>query len=81
MHQPLHLNRVQAAFLLLNVFVLGGCVVLLLVSGPSVPLILLTVGALGMAVAKIAQGFKREGASEHVERGDQSPHGIGGSTK
>jgi hypothetical protein len=39
--------------------ILGGCVVLLLVSGPTGPLVLLTIGVTGMAVSRIGAGFRQ----------------------
>ena len=47
------ITRTGLISLLLNVFVLGGCIVLMLLRGPNGPLILLTVGTIGMAAGKI----------------------------
>jgi hypothetical protein len=62
MAREFHLKRLDLALLLFNCFALGGCVVLLILAGPSGPLILLTVGVIGMAGAKIARGFRKREA-------------------
>ena len=57
MANQFQLSRTNLAFLVVNLIVLGGCVVLLFVAGPSGPLILLTIGTLGLALGKIGVGF------------------------
>jgi len=65
MAREFHLSRLDLVLLLLNCLALGACIVLLLRAGPSGPLILLTIGIIGMAGAKIARGFqKREGGTD-----------------
>lgn len=59
MAHDFHLKRLDLALLLFNCFALGGCVVLLVLAGPSAPLILLTIGVIGMAGARIARGFSK----------------------
>ncbi len=47
------------AFLILNAVVLGGCIVMLLLGAANGPLILLTIGALGMLVGKVGRAYSR----------------------
>ena len=51
----------ELAFLLLNVFTLGGLVVLMILTGPSVPGVLLAVGAAGMVVGKLGRSLSDHG--------------------
>ena len=51
----MNITRVALAFLCLNLIVLGGIMVLMALRGPSVPAVLLAIGAAGMAVAKIGK--------------------------
>ena len=60
MQREFRITRTSLIFLLLNFFVLGGCIVLMLIRGPNGPLILLTVGTIGIAAGKIVRGFKRQ---------------------
>ena len=60
MAREFHLKRLDLVLLLFNLFALGACVVLLILAGPSGPLILLTIGIIGMAGAKIARGFQKK---------------------
>jgi hypothetical protein len=53
----MNLTKMEFGFLCLNVFIFGGLVVLIALRGPSVPAILLAVGAAGMAVAKIVKAL------------------------
>lgn len=57
MATPFQLSRMNLVILVVNLVVLGGCLVLLFITGPSGPLILLTVGTLGLALGKIGTGF------------------------
>lgn len=51
------------ALLVTNSFVLGGCIILLMLGRGSGPLVLLTVGALGMLVSKLRRAYGRTQAS------------------
>ena len=48
-------NRLDIGLLFVNVFCLGGLVVLMALRGPSVPAVLLAIGAAGMAVGRIGR--------------------------
>src|SRR5687767_13210641 len=54
-----NISTSDAAWLLINVLVLGGLLVLIAIRGPSVPAVLLAVGAAGMAIGKIGRAFAK----------------------
>jgi hypothetical protein len=64
MASQFRLSRINLALLLLNIFMLGGCVVLLLLRGPSGPLVLLMIGLSAMAAGKIGRGFLKSKPAE-----------------
>jgi hypothetical protein len=51
------ITKLELGFLCLNLIVLGGALVLMLLRGPNTPLVLLTIGTLGMAIAKIGKAY------------------------
>jgi hypothetical protein len=53
----MNLTKVGLFLLCVNCFVLGGLVVLILLRGPSVPTILLALGAAGMAIGSIGRAL------------------------
>jgi hypothetical protein len=53
----MNLTRLELFLLCTNLMVLGGLGVLMLIRGPSVPVVLLALGALGMSVAKIGKAM------------------------
>ena len=55
MPQRFHFTTVRLCMLILNVFILGGCVVLIALAGLTGPRILLTIGTLGLAFAQFAK--------------------------
>jgi len=55
MNAKLQLGRSDAAWLIVNAVTLGACIVLLVLRGPSGPVVLLTVGACGMLLGKIGK--------------------------
>lgn len=57
MNSPFRLRPLDLVLLIVNVFVLGGCVVLLAIGGPTGPLVLLMVGTLGLAAGKVMRGL------------------------
>ncbi len=57
MASDFQLSRTDLVLLIINLLMLGGCIVLLLVSGPSGPLILLTIGVMAVTLGKIGAGF------------------------
>jgi hypothetical protein len=61
MARAFRLSRTNLILMLLNVLVLGGCIVLFCLRGPSGRLILLTIGVAGMAFGKVATGFMKCG--------------------
>jgi hypothetical protein len=75
MASQFQLSRTKFAFLVLNLIVLGGCIVLLFVTVVTGPLILLTIGALGLALGKIGAGFRGSGQSPPAEPDDSSSCG------
>jgi hypothetical protein len=48
-----HFSRTDLSVLVLSAFALGGCIVLLSLRGPSVPLVLLTIGTSLVTFAKL----------------------------
>jgi len=52
------------ALLITNSVVFGGCLVLLMLGKASSPLVLLTIGALGMLVGKLGRAYYRARQSE-----------------
>ncbi len=59
-------SRLDMALLVTNTVVFGACIVLLLLGKASVPLVLLTVGALGMLIGKLGRAYYRTKQSESV---------------
>jgi hypothetical protein len=55
-------NRLDTALLITNAVALGGCVVLLTIGKGNGPLVLLTIGALGMLIGKLGRAYRRGGA-------------------
>ena len=51
------LSKLDLFLLSTNLIALGGLVVLIILRSPSVPSVLLAVGALGMAIAKIGKAL------------------------
>ncbi len=62
MSNSFQLGRTDLILLIINLICLGGLIVLLCVKGPDPILILLLVGAAGMAMGKMGKGF---GKSSH----------------
>ena len=58
MNQP-RFSTFDLTLLLINVLALGAVLVLIAVRGPSVPLVLLAIGAAGMAIGKLGRAFMR----------------------
>lgn len=50
-------SRLDMTLLVLNTLAFGGCLVLLLLGKASGPLILLTIGTLGMLVGKLGRAY------------------------
>jgi hypothetical protein len=59
-------SRWDMVLLITHSVVFGGCLVLLLLGRGSGPLVFLTVGALGMLVAKLGGGYCRAQQSESI---------------
>lgn len=55
MRQRFHFTTAQLLMLLLNLLVLGGCLVLMVLTGPSGPLILLAISTALMAIGKLGK--------------------------
>jgi hypothetical protein len=53
----MRLTKVEMLFLCTNLIALGGLLVLMALRGPSVPAVLLAIGACGAAVAKIGKAM------------------------
>ena len=53
----MRITKLDMFLLCTNLIVLGGLIVLMALRGPSVPAVLLAVGAAGMAISKLGQAF------------------------
>jgi hypothetical protein len=53
----MNITKFDLSLLCLNLFVLGGLVVLMALRGPSVPAVLLAIGAAGMAIGRAGKAF------------------------
>jgi hypothetical protein len=51
------MSKLDIALLCSNCLVLGGLMVLMALRGPSVPAVLLAIGAAGMAISKLGKAF------------------------
>ena len=51
------ITKLDLALLSVNLFVLGGLVVLMTIRGASAPLLLLMVGTAGMTIGKLGRAF------------------------
>jgi hypothetical protein len=54
---PMKLTKLELILLSVNLFVLGGLVVLMTLRGPSTASVLLLVGTLGIAIGKIGRAW------------------------
>jgi len=57
-------SRWDMALLITNTVVFGGCLVLLLLGRANGPLVVLTIGALGMLLGKLGRAYYRARQSE-----------------
>lgn len=51
------ITKLDLFLLSTNLLVLGGLLVLIILTGPDVPRVLLTIGAAGMAIAKLSKAL------------------------
>jgi hypothetical protein len=51
------MTKLDLGLLCVNLFALGGIIVLMMLRGPSAPAVLLTVGAAGMAISRLGKAF------------------------
>jgi hypothetical protein len=56
--RDMNITKVELTLLCTNLIVMGGVLTLMALRGPSVPGILLAIGAAGMAVAKISKALR-----------------------
>ena len=59
MKNTFQFNRLDLAMLLTNAVVLGGCLVLLALGRVNGPLVLLTIGTLGMLSGKLGKAWQK----------------------
>jgi hypothetical protein len=69
MTKTIRLSTLDAVLLATNVFALGALCALMLLRGPNVPTILLTIGAGGMAFGKIGGALARRARDESPSYG------------
>jgi hypothetical protein len=60
MKNTFQFNRLGLAMLLTNAVVLGGCLVLLALGRVNGPLVLLTIGTLGMLIGKLGRAWQKD---------------------
>ena len=60
------MTKLDLSLLCINLFVLGGLLVLMMLRGPSVPAVLLAIGTAGMAIGKLGKAFASRMKDEHA---------------